>query len=322
MKIEVQHCQKKCWLIVNTLTRSTSRSRRCLLQQESCAGVHLVRSKRTTAHSPGPPAQKRKNHTDDRREQLRRGSEDRPCTHWVACSSIDRRRRRFLLIHSSLSGIIQSTTELFWNLRLLFVRVEPVHRAWKPKESPLAWRRKPQETSDIGPGVELRRKHHQECPIHLGKLRNYSISKTATAELGRARLACWSINTCACSEPRPNLSCQRCCKLRLKLLLVDQLTDNWQRRLESWSSSSSLQRGWSARKATRLSSHHPACSIRYQSLHVSSSANDSFKKFTGARSRRPHHSHFSHGRQHRRSSFCRCRTVREEVRIWWQSRGL
>ena len=49
---------------------------------------------------------------------------------------------------------------------------------------------------------------------------------------------------------------------------------------------------------------------------------DSFKKFTGARSRRPHHSHFSHGRQHRRSSFCRCRTVREEVRIWWQSRGL
>ena len=78
--------------------------------------------------------------------------------------------------------------------------------------------------------------HHQECPIHLGKflrMRNYSISKTATAELGRARLACSSINTCACSEPRPNLSSQRCCKLRLKLLLVDQLTDNWQRRLES-----------------------------------------------------------------------------------------
>ena len=80
--------------------------------------------------------------------------------HPLACSSIDRRRRRFLLIHSSLSGIIQSTTELFWNLRLLFVRVEPVHRAWKPKESPLGWRRKPQETSDIGPapGVEWRRK--------------------------------------------------------------------------------------------------------------------------------------------------------------------
>ena len=58
---------------------------------------------------------------------------------------------------------------------------------------------------------------------------------------------------------------------------------NWQRRLESWSSSSSLQRGWSPRMATRWSSHHPACSIRYQSLQVSSSANDSFKKFTGAR---------------------------------------
>ena len=47
--------------------------------------------------------------------------------------------------------------------------------------------------------------------------------------------------------------------------------------------------------ATRWWSHHPACSIRYQSLHVSSSANDSLKKFTGAHSRRPHHSPFSHG---------------------------
>ena len=52
----------------------------------------------------------------------------------------------------------RSITELFWNLRLLFVRVEPVHRAWKPKERPLGWRWKPQETSDIGPGVEWRRK--------------------------------------------------------------------------------------------------------------------------------------------------------------------
>ena len=95
-----------------------------------------------------------------------------------------------------------------------------------------------------------------------------------------------------------------------------------QRRPESWSSSSSLQRGWSARMATRYSSHRPAWSIWYRSLHVSSSANDSFKKFTGARSRRPHHSHVSHGWQNRRSSFCRSRTVREEVRIWWQSRGL
>ena len=36
-------------------------------------------------------------------------------------------------------------------------------------------------------------------------MRNYSISKTATAELGRARLACLSINTCA-AGPRPDLS--------------------------------------------------------------------------------------------------------------------
>ena len=72
----------------------------------------------------------------------------RSTMHPLACSSIDRRRRRFLLIHSSLSGINQSKTELFWNLSLLFVRVEPTHRAWKLKKSPLGWRRKPQETSD------------------------------------------------------------------------------------------------------------------------------------------------------------------------------
>ena len=73
--------------------------------------------------------------------------------------------------------------------------------------------------------------HRQECPIRLGKfsrMRNHSISKSATAELGRARarLACSSINTCAVGpRPRPDLSSQRCtcCKLRLKLLLVDQL---------------------------------------------------------------------------------------------------
>ena len=56
---------------------------------QTCAWVHLLHSKRTTAHSPRPPAQKRKNHTDDRREQLRRGSEDRPCTHSPARRSID-----------------------------------------------------------------------------------------------------------------------------------------------------------------------------------------------------------------------------------------
>ena len=99
---------------------------------------------------------KEKSHWRSQRTALERFR--RSTMHPLACSSIDRRHRRFLLIHSSLSGIIQSTTEHFWNLRLLFVRVEPVHRALKPKESPLGWRRKPQETSDIGPGVEWRRK--------------------------------------------------------------------------------------------------------------------------------------------------------------------
>ena len=162
--------------------------------------------------------------------------------------------------------------------------------------------------------------HHQECPIRLGKfsrMRNYSISKTATAELGRARLACWSINVQHVrSDPISVASAVANCGWNCWWI-------NWQRRLESWSSSSSLQSGWSPRMVTRWSSHHPACSIRYQSLHVSSSANDPFKNYTGAPlpSTSPP-SHFSHGRQNRRSSFCRCRTVREEVRIWWQSRGL
>ena len=64
-----------------------------------------------------------------------------------------------------------------------------------------------------------------------------------------------------------------------------------------------MQKGWSARIATHWSSHRPACSVWYRSLHVSSSADESFF-FTGTRSRRPHHSHFSHGRQNCRSSFC------------------
>ena len=141
--------------------------------------------------------------------------------------------------------------------------------------------------------------------------------KNRNSWAGPGAAACSSINTCAASrDPISAASAVANCGWNYCWWI------NWQRRLESWSSSSSLQRGWSARMATRWSSHHPVGSIRYQSLHVSSSANGSFKKFTGARSRRPHHSHFLHGRQNRRSSFCRCCTVREEVRIWWQSRGL
>ena len=74
-------------------------------------------------------------------------------------------------------------------------------------------------SSDVREPISLHRAvcvyvyHHQECPIRLGKfsrMRNHSISKTATAELGRARPACSSITTCAASEPRPTaiLSCR------------------------------------------------------------------------------------------------------------------
>ena len=118
-------------------------------------------------------------------------------------------------------------------------------------------------------------------------------------QLGRVWIARLSIVVQRAQQAGPDLSGQRCCgKLRLKPLLV------LAKRLENCSSSSSVQGGWSARMATRWSSHRPACSMRYQSPHVSSSANDSFKKFTGAHSRRPHHSHFLNGRQNRRSSFC------------------
>ena len=127
-------------------------------------------------------------------------------------------------------------------------------------------------------------------------------------QLGRSRIACSLIITCAAE---PDLSGQRCCKLRLKLLLVDQLAE------KTWKLIAEVV---TTKRLVCKNGHslvdppsRPACSIRYQSLHVSLSVNDSFKKFTGARSRRPH---FSHGRQNRRSSFCRCRTVREEVRIY------
>ena len=77
-------------------------------------------------------------------------------------------------------------------------------------------------------------------------------------QLGRARTAYSSIVTSRAQRAGPNLSGQRCCKLRLKLLAKIE------RRLESWTSSSSprLQRSWSARMATRWSSPRPACSIR------------------------------------------------------------
>ena len=118
-------------------------------------------------------------------------------------------------------------------------------------------------------------------------------------QLGRVQIAERAPRSSRAKQAGPDLSGQRCCKLRLNYCLY------WQRRLESCSSSSSQQRGWSARMATHWSSHLPTCSAWHRCPHVSSSAKDSFKTFTGARSCQPHHSHFSHGRQNRRSSFCR-----------------
>ena len=100
----------------------------------------------------------------------------------------------------------------------------------------------------------------------------------------------------------PDLSGQRCSKLRLKLLPCSTGEE------EGCSSSSSLQRGWSARMGTRWSSHHAACSIRYRSPHVSSSVNDSFLRapacvaLTGSPFAR--FAGRNHGRQNRKSSFC------------------
>ena len=70
--------------------------------------------------------------------------------------------------------------------------------------------------------------------------------------------------------------------------------------------SSSLQRGWFARMATRWSSHRPTCSLQYRSPHVSSwrkilfygrpfETPSPFTVFAGR---------YLHGRHNRRSSFC------------------
>ena len=99
-------------------------------------------------------------------------------------------------------------------------------------------------------------------------------------QLGRARTACSSIVTSRAQRAWPRSG-------RPGLLQAASETSGIEDSIASCSSSSSLHRGWSARMATRWSSQHPACSIRYRSPHVSSSANDSFKKYTGARSRRP-----------------------------------
>ena len=93
---------------------------------------------------------KRKNHTDDRREQLRRGP------------------TRLLVDRSTSSTFPPDPFLAFrhhsvdnWTLlkSMSFVCSSGTSASClETKESPLGWRRKPQETSDIGPGVEWRRR--------------------------------------------------------------------------------------------------------------------------------------------------------------------
>ena len=108
----------------------------------------------------------------------------RSTMHPLACSSIDRRRRRFFLIHSSLSCIIQSTTELFWNLRLLFAF------EWSPCIVPGNWKKVHWGEEDslkrpriIGPGVEWRRKaavdrNHDDAYASWRDVRLRRVTKT------------------------------------------------------------------------------------------------------------------------------------------------
>ena len=77
------------WLWIHSPDRHRGVDVVCSNRSLGLESTSSVVNDRRTAHSPGPPAQKRKNHTDDHREQLRRGSEDRPCTHSPARRSID-----------------------------------------------------------------------------------------------------------------------------------------------------------------------------------------------------------------------------------------
>ena len=97
-------------------------------------------------------------------------------------------------------------------------------------------------------------------PYACGNFHAWAFTRFQKPEqLGRARTACSSIVTWRAQRagPRSATSAAASCGWIY-----------WQRRLESCSSSSSLQRGWSARMATRWSSHRPGvlCGI---GLHIS-----------------------------------------------------
>ena len=141
-------------------------------------------------------------------------------------------------------------------------------------------------------------------------MRNYYVSKTATAGPGADSALVDSHVTCAGSRARSQ---------RPALLQAAAET----------TAIASTSTGKEDMKADCRVRHYKEVGLLveppsrvllwYRSLHVSSSANDSFIKFTGACSRRPHHSHFSHGKNRRWSfnfAVVARLTFREEVRIW------
>ena len=138
--------------------------------------------------------------------------------------------------------------------------------------------------------------------------------KNRNSWAGRARRSPRALQR---AEPARSQRAVVACKLRLKLLLADQPAKKTWKLIVEFVTTKRLvcQNGHSLVEP-------PSRVVYGIGLCMSLRRNDSFKKFTGARSRGSHHSHFSHGWQNRRSSFCRSRTVREEVRIRWQSRGL
>ena len=136
----------------------------------------------------------------------------------------------------------------------------------------------------------------KNAPYAWGNFRACAITRFQKPQqlswAGRGQRArCSSINTCAVG-PRPDLSSQRCCKLRLKLLLVDSTGKEdlkADRRVRHYKEVG-LQEWPLAGRATipRVLYGISLCmSLRRRTI-LSKSLR------APARSRRPHHSHFSH----------------------------
>ena len=163
--------------------------------------------------------------------------------------------------------------------------------------------------------------HHQECPIRLGKLsrmRNYSISKTATPGPGADSVLVYRHVTCAASRAQS----QRPALLQAAAETTASGSTGKEdlkadRRVRHYKEVGLQEWPLAGRATARLFSTVSVSACLFVQTIL-------FKKFTVARSSRVEltHSHSSHGRQNRRLSFCRCHTVREEVRIGDNRRGL